>query len=180
MESASPSPAEGEVTEQLPMRWTALEMDLLDQVRERLREKFQRSAPYPEVVGDRKLIRFIRGHGHNLDKVCEMVEKFLDWRAQVGADEIRKDIFENNLSTTQFPGADIVLDHVKFMNFQAPPHPEGEEGDTAFLAAFPLVVEPHTTPDIFDKIDVEAYIKFRIYMMEYISMALEQISHEVK
>jgi hypothetical protein len=155
-------------------------MDLLDQVRERLREKFQRSAPYPEVVGDRKLIRFIRGHGHNLEKVCEMVEKFLDWRFEVGADEIRRDIYENNLSTTQFPGADIALSHVKYMNFQAPPHPEGAEGDDAFLAAFPLVVEPYTSPDLFEKIDVEAYIKLRIYMMEYISMALEQISHEVR
>ena len=41
-------------------QWTQQEVVLLQQVRERLAEKFQRSAQYPEVVGDRKLIRYIK------------------------------------------------------------------------------------------------------------------------
>ena len=53
------------------------EAQLLQQVRERLADKFSRSAQYPEVVGDRKLIRFIRGHFHNLDKVISPIKGYV-------------------------------------------------------------------------------------------------------
>ena len=156
------------------MRWTAEEMDLLDQVRERLREKFLRSAPYPEVIGDRKLIRFIRGHGHVLDTACEMIEKFLDWRFENNVDEIRKDIFENKLTPEKFPGAEIVFRNVKVMVYNML-----DPSDPNYMNAHPLCVEPWTSPSLFSEIDLEDYIKFRIYCLEYVAMGLEQVSHEV-
>ena len=64
-------------------RWTLQEENLLREVRSRLRHKLESRPQYPEVVGDRKLIRFIRGHGHEIEKVCGMVEKFLDWRTGI-------------------------------------------------------------------------------------------------
>ena len=61
-------------------RWSDHETQLLKTVRERLHVKLHARPQYPEVVGDRKLIRFLRGHDHDIDRACEMIEKFLDWR----------------------------------------------------------------------------------------------------
>lgn len=44
---------------------------------------------YPEVVGDRKLLRFLRGHDFNITKVTEMLQKHLQWRKDNHVDEIR-------------------------------------------------------------------------------------------
>lgn len=155
-------------------RWTAAELDLLEEVRDRLKEKFLRSAPYPEVVGDRKLIRFIRGHNHVLPKICEMVGNFLDWRFENGVDDIRKDIVERRLTPEQFPGADVVFKHIS-LTVIAPP---AKDSDT-FLTTLPLCVEPFMSPAVFGEIDVEDYIRFRIYCLEYVAMTLEQLSEEV-
>ena len=70
----------GEGTRQ---RWSDHETELLKAVRHRLHDKLCARPQFPEVVGDRKLIRFLRGHDHNIDKACEMIEKFLDWRMYV-------------------------------------------------------------------------------------------------
>lgn len=152
-------------------RWTAVELDLLESVREALKEKFLRSAPYPEVVGDRKLIRFIRGHNNNLPKIVEMVEKFLDWRFENGVDDIRKDIVENKLTPNRFPGGDVVFKNVDIMVI-TPPNPD----DESFMELRPISGEPFMSPAVFAELDVEVYVRFRIYCMEYIAMVLEQIS----
>jgi hypothetical protein len=155
------------------LRWTADELDLLESVRETLKEKFLRSAPYPEVVGDRKLIRFIRGHNHALPKIIEMVEKFLDWRFENGVDEIRKDIVENKLTPEKFPGGEVVFKHVDIMVVSAP-DPEDEH----FMDLLPVSGEPYMSPAVFAEIDVEAYIQFRIYCLEYVAMTLEHLSEK--
>lgn len=152
-------------------RWTADELDLLESVREQLKEKFLRSAPYPEVVGDRKLIRFIRGHNHKLPKIVEMVEKFLDWRFENGVDDIRRDIAENRLVPTAFPGADVVFKNVDIM-VASPPSPE----DKDFLETCTISGEPYMSPSVFNELDVEVYVRFRIYCLEYVAMVLEQVS----
>lgn len=61
-------------------QWSEVEEDLLRQVRERLKAKLADRPQYPEVVGDRKLLRFLRGHDYDVSKACEMIEGFLDWR----------------------------------------------------------------------------------------------------
>ena len=153
------------------LRWTPAELDLLEAVRERLREKFLRCAPYPEVVGDRKLIRFIRGHGHVLEKIVEMVEKFLDWRFENNIDDIRKDIVDRKLTPEQFPFADVVFKNVDIMVLM-PPSPEDEN----FMDLFPISGEPYMSPAVFSEIDPEDYIRFRMYCLEYVAMNLEQLS----
>jgi hypothetical protein len=60
--------------------------------------ELEESPQYPEVIGDRKLIRFLRGHDHNIDKVCELVSKFLKWRKEFNVDEIRERIIEEDLN----------------------------------------------------------------------------------
>lgn len=152
-------------------RWTADELDLLESVREALKEKFLRSAPYPEVVGDRKLIRFIRGHNHKLPKIIEMVEKFLDWRFENNVDDIRREIVEKKLVPSQFPGADVVFKNVDIM-VASPPSLEEED----YVGTHTVSGEPYMSPSVFSELDVEDYIRFRIYCLEYVALVLEQVS----
>ena len=57
-------------------RWTEQETKLLDTLRHRLGDRIRNRPQYPDVVGDRTLIRFIREHNFNIDKAYEMVKKF--------------------------------------------------------------------------------------------------------
>ena len=42
-------------------RWSQFETDLLVEIRRRLSHELSLQIPFPEVVGDRRLLRFIRG-----------------------------------------------------------------------------------------------------------------------
>ena len=75
-----------------PNRWNKKESELLLKMRETLRDKLKQQKPFPEVVGDRRLIRFLRGKQHNLKVASEAFEKFLDWRKDNKIDDIRQDI----------------------------------------------------------------------------------------
>ena len=55
-------------------------------MKDRLADKLSQRPQYPDVVGDRKLLRFIRGHEYNVDKACEMIVKFFEWREKNGVD----------------------------------------------------------------------------------------------
>lgn len=61
-------------------RWSRAEHEMLVEMRRRLANEMAECGRFPEVVGDRGLIRFIRGHGHNIDKATEMYGNYLRWR----------------------------------------------------------------------------------------------------
>ena len=52
---------------------------------------------YPDVSGDRRLLRFYRGHGGDIAKTCEMIKKFLDWRKENNIDAIRNSIVHGGM-----------------------------------------------------------------------------------
>ena len=79
-------------------RWSILEEKLLIEVRERLALEISESGQFPEVVGDRAIVRFLRGHGHNIEKVIEMYSSFLRWRKESNADNAREDIVKRGLN----------------------------------------------------------------------------------
>jgi hypothetical protein len=47
------------------------------------------AAPRPDVVGDRRLLRFLRGHSLNVENACAMFRKFLKFREEYKVDEVR-------------------------------------------------------------------------------------------
>ena len=73
-------------------RYSALEMEKLSQLKEKLGTKLSEAPQFPEVIGDRKLLRFLRGHDFDVEKVTGLVSKFLDWRRDNNVDEIRQNI----------------------------------------------------------------------------------------
>eukprot|EP01031_Cornospumella_fuschlensis_P036109 gene36109-43787_t len=151
-------------------RWSAKETELISIVRERLRPHFAESAPYPEVTGDRKIVRFLRGHEYNVDKVCDLFVKFLKWRKDNKVDEIRDNIVMHGCNhPSKFPkGAlintlipQIVLDH----------QVQDNQG-------CPLCVETYSfsPTEVMEQISIEDYVLYMMYTLEYRSIVLEQIS----
>ena len=154
-------------------KWPENEVELLKKVREKLKDKLADRPQYVPVVGDNKLIRFIRGHNHDFKKICEMVEKYLDMRKEKQLDEIYKDIIDNNLDhPTKFPNGKKILeldDKILMMN------PKAVDNDGTFVS-----VEGVLKPEMFDVISIEEYIRFRMYCMEYISMLLTSESFKLE
>ena len=61
------------------------------------------------ISSDRKILRFLRGHAYNVDKVCELMTKFLEWRDKNGVDAIRERIVRGGLNHPKlFPNGDKV------------------------------------------------------------------------
>jgi len=150
--------------------WSEQETNFLKSVRERLGEKLTSCPQYPEVVGDRKLLRFSRGHNYDLNKVCEMVEKFLAWRIANNIDAIREDIVKNNLDAPiKFPFGELILRIVPQVVI---------EPDATDILGNPISVETLVPISIWTQISVDNFMKFRLYCLEYVSLILEKISYE--
>lgn len=75
-------------------RWSADEEVKLAEMRGLLAEDLAAVPRYHEVVGDRRLLRFLRGHNHDLRKATSMYRKFLKYRRDRHVDRIRDEIRE--------------------------------------------------------------------------------------
>jgi hypothetical protein len=63
-----------------------------------LGEQLTNRPQYPEVVGDGKILRFLRGHDMDVEKASAMMSKFLTWRKENGIDTIRDNIVNGGMS----------------------------------------------------------------------------------
>ncbi len=86
-------------------RWSAREHQILSHIRSTLREEIAATGQFVEVVGDRALIKFIRGHGHNEEKATLMYKNYLKWRKDNNLDAIRQEIVLGGKRPLDFPFA---------------------------------------------------------------------------
>lgn len=71
-------------------RWPANEEAQLLQIRETLSHDPSFLANMrPDVVGDRRILRFLRGQDHNVDLAIAKYKSFLSWREANNVDLIR-------------------------------------------------------------------------------------------
>ena len=64
-----------------------------------------------EVVGDRCLLRFYRGHLGNIDNACRYLTNYLNWRKENNIDEIRREIMYGGIdSPKKFPQVDGIYE----------------------------------------------------------------------
>ena len=151
-------------------QWTDQEEMIIETLRERLADKFAKVAQYKDTIGDRKLIRFIRGHEDDIERVTRKVQKYLDWRLDNGIDEIRHNI-ENGCNTiNKFPHSDKLFQKTRRIMVC---------DKYAVSASNEVMIAEATMPDnIWENITVDEYMIFRIYCLEFISMQLERKSEE--
>lgn len=153
-------------------RWSLEEHEEIKIVRERLADLLQASPPFPEVIGDRKIIRFLRGHDHNIDKVCELYGKFLRWRKECDIDHIRSDIVEGGVDhPTKFPRGELIQSLIPALVI-AP--------DAQDCLGCPIVVDQYnfSPSELLSKLSIQEYITYAIYSLEYRQLVLEQLSEE--
>eukprot|EP01039_Chlorochromonas_danica_P019596 gene19596-23747_t len=73
-------------------RWTEAEELGIAEIRSRLKDLIAEQTPFPEVVGDRRLLRFLRGKQMNIDDATDLYRDFLVWRRKNNVDQIRQEI----------------------------------------------------------------------------------------
>lgn len=92
-------------------RWLEKDAASLDEIKTLLKDDLDNYPPYPEVVGDRRLLRFIKGFSGNVEKAADGYRKFLKWRKDAGVDIIRNKILYGNVNHPKdFPCGEIILD----------------------------------------------------------------------
>ena len=153
-------------------RWTEQERTALGELRERCKDRLEKRLQLPEVVGDRRLLRFIRGHNFNMDKVVQKFTSFLDFRDANNVDAIRNEILYKPLSTPlEFPNGrkiinlipQIVLAHDAL----------DKNGNPMSMEEFGF------NPELVMKsVNKEEFLRFIIYTLEYRVLVLEQLSDE--
>ena len=151
-------------------RWSAEEQQFLDDLRANLGPVLQTGYQVPDVVGDRRLLRFARGHAYDLAKVTEMYKAHLKWRQERGADKVRDDILYGGINhPSKFPHAKIILGHVKQVIITT---------TSTDIAGSPLCVENYAfSPSaVLAEVTIEDYIEFMIYALEYKVMVCEQMA----
>eukprot|EP00596_Hydrurales_sp_CCMP1899_P002110 CAMPEP_0119041300 /NCGR_PEP_ID=MMETSP1177-20130426/11515_1 /TAXON_ID=2985 /ORGANISM="Ochromonas sp, Strain CCMP1899" /LENGTH=479 /DNA_ID=CAMNT_0007007231 /DNA_START=91 /DNA_END=1527 /DNA_ORIENTATION=- len=154
------------------MRWSQEETSKLIEMKKLLHNELQKRRQLPDVVGDRRLLRFLRGHGHNVEKACKMFAKFLLWRDENNVDAIRDDILYGNIrNPRQFPCGEKILRLVPQMMLSA--DALDNEGNPLSLEFFNFVPEI-----VLRDITKKEYVIFMIYMLEYKILLLEQLASE--
>lgn len=111
-------------------RWVEKEMVALEEVKRRLRDEISSRPQYPDgeicwplttasyltivyfiVVGDRRLIRFLRGKQNNVEDTVKMFSEFLKWRDENNVDSIRHQILYEGVDTPfKFPNGKKIID----------------------------------------------------------------------
>lgn len=151
-------------------RWTHDETVKLMEMKERLVDDLAVADPYPDVVGERKMIRFLRGHEGNVEKACLMMSKFLRWRRENCVDLIRREILEKNLNhPSLFPNAEKILKLVP----QVVIAPERLD-----FYCSPISIEQYSfsPAHVLNEIKGDEYLRFIIYTLEFKSIVIEQMS----
>ena len=155
----------------MPQQWSSDETRKLAEMRQRLQPLLSRRRQLPDVVGDRRLLRFLRGH-KTVDKACEMYTKFLKWRDENDVDSIRDDVlYGGMMSQYDLPAARKIFSLLPQTMISA---------DALDLCGNPVALESFSfQPEtVLKEVPKPEYVLFMIYTLEYKSLMLDQLAHE--
>eukprot|EP00904_Undaria_pinnatifida_P007285 jgi/Undpi1/3687/HiC_scaffold_16.g07057.m1 len=155
-----------------PGRWTKREEHLLREMKALVEEDLRAAPPFPEVVGSRRMLRFLRGHRHDVPKAAAMMRGMLKWRKENGVDAIREDIMQNQkFHPSQFPDGEMITRLFPL------------------LVVSPLCVDVFGAPISYESYgfsprkvtehangDLSFFIRFHIYCQEFKQICLDSLS----
>jgi hypothetical protein len=146
------------------------------------------------VVGDRRIIRFLRGNGMKLDATVKAMRKFFKWRDDNKVDDVRQDIlYGGKNEPSKFPLAGHILKvapqiiiSANALDKKGRPlgNTVGSTNNSAGLYLLSLAFTPametfdFSPKEMFEAVNIKEYLHFLIYTLEYRAMVLEQMSHE--
>ena len=153
-------------------RWFAAEYDKLAEMKRRLSSEIAASPPYPDVIGERRMIRFLRGKDGNVDQATKLYGDFLKWRRENGVDEIRDKILNGGINHPfKFPMGEKIIELQP--QIVMAPKAFDNQGQPITLETFGF------DPDaVFKHVTIEQYLTFLIYSLEFRALVMEQLSEE--
>jgi len=80
-------------------RWSIKDTNSLKELREKLGDIIINRPQYPDVIGDRKFIRFLRRNAYDIDKTVIAITNFLQWRDDHNIDSYRHHILYGQLDS---------------------------------------------------------------------------------
>ena len=169
----SEEPVTSSVAQDPPRRWTAVRSKALKALRAHplIEQKLMDRPQYTDVVGDRRMLRFLEAEDYNIDLSAERVNVFLNYRDENKVDDIRNEILFTPLTNPgQFPCAEKILG-LTGHDIIAP--------DCTDAAGNPLATEYYAFDGgkFMEQVTKEQYIRFMLYSFELRNLCLEQLSH---
>lgn len=153
-------------------QWNREEARLLEEMRSALGDKLTRRAQYPDLVGDRRLLRFLRGTQYNVLRACEKYSKFLDWRDAHSVDAIRNDILHGGRNDPRiFPGGAKILQ--SFPQIVIAANARDMNGNPVSVDRFNF-----SPTEALKNVTKEEYRIFAIYCLEYKVLVMEQLARQ--
>ena len=92
-------------------RWRSAESAALEEMKQRLSREIAVTPPYPDVVGERRMMRFLRGKDCNVELATQQYKNFLKWRRENGVDQIRDKILYGGINhPSKFPMGEKIIE----------------------------------------------------------------------
>ncbi|KAG6578159.1 Phosphatidylinositol transfer protein SEC14 [Phytophthora cinnamomi] len=134
--------------------------------------KVERHAKYAELVGDVRLLRFLRGHKMNVSVAATKYREMLAMRQKLNLDDIRDDIVSNNMEPDEFPHFQKIIPHLPFLDtydiFSAADGHVFYFEMTGYADFHKLLTE----------VTEDEWQTFFLYSMEYRALKLDQLSRQ--
>lgn len=122
------------------------------------------------TIGDRRLLRFLRGYLHDFEKAKQSFKKFLNFRIEHNVNKIRQDIVYGGMNCPmKFPKGEIILKLIPQIVIL--PYAVDEFDQPVCVEYFNF-----RPAEVFSVISFEDYFLFLIYSMEYRALILEQLA----
>lgn len=166
----------------LSKRWSPVDTEALSKLRRALYNDTNanniallNSQPqYPEVIGDRRLLRYIKAAKYDINTAKENYLNTLKFRKQYNVNAIRNDIvFGGKNCPNNFPNGSKILSYFKTIILSA----DHRDVDGNPISYEDFSSSPST---LIANVTKEEYIIFTIYCLEYKSLILEQVSDETE
>ena len=153
-------------------RWDTETTLKLAEMRRILGSKLTKRPQYSDVVGDRRLLRFLRSTNLDEERAAAKFAKFLEWRDANNVDEIRNDIlFGGKNDPHLFPDGEKVLKY--FPQIVCATEARDNLGNPVSVERFNF-----SPSEALKMVPKDRYILFFIYCLEYKVLIMEQLSDE--
>jgi hypothetical protein len=165
-----PLPTGSRIPDGYPGRWKAAEAEGIRQIRELMKTEMASIPPFPEVVGDRRVVRFLRARNGNVADAVILYRDFLNWYKANNVADVRNRILYGRCNQpSKFPHAKIVLKLQNQIVISA---------TATDKKGSPIVVETFnfSPAEVFRNITVEQYLEFLLYTLEFRTLIFEQMS----
>ncbi|KAJ0403772.1 hypothetical protein P43SY_006315 [Pythium insidiosum] len=172
------------------------EKDNLRALRMSLEDDLKDLPPFPDLVGDVRLLRFLRGHKQNVAVAATKFREMLALRRKHQLDEIRQDIGQKALTPDEFPGFQKIIPHIPFLNAY---DLLSESITTSIETSDQAEAEANTTTTntgghvfyfemtgyadlrgLAENVTDEEWLRFMLYDLEYRAMRLDQLSRQAE